>query len=176
MTTYLKIALLLCPLACSAQTVITSRQTGTIRNELTMNVAGTMDGRPFRHMLRYDVAGLGQLQRDSLLARGHRALALLVPGIEPLTMPSDPKNDRAETTTVTLQCETCTGKGELFLYGQNSLSTRKVNANRPGSMRFPLTVPLTPGDYRLVYKQRGRQPIELPLTLAEGEKKQISLP
>lgn len=168
--------LLLSSLLSTAQTMITSRQTGIAHNELTMNVVGTMDGRPFRHTLRYNVTGLDEPQRDSLFEQGYRALAILVPGIKPPTRVSGKEDIApAETSTVTVNCETCTRKGELLLYGQDFLATRKVNDNRPGAMRFPLTVPLAAGNYRLVYKQRGRQPIELSYTLNPREQKQLTL-
>ena len=175
MNTYLKIALLLYPLAGSAQTVVTSMQTANNPDLLSMYVRGTQNGRPFRHTLHFEVTGLTQPQRDSLYRQSSRALAAL--GITSMPQLDVPGTANTESeSSVTVACANCIRKGELQLYGANSVHTRKVNYKRPGSDVFPVTVPLSAGTYRLVYKQRGRQPIELPLTIAEGEKKQLMLP
>ena len=167
--------LLLSSLLSTAQTTITSMQTGTIRNELTMNVVGTKDGLPFRHTLRYNVMGLDKPQRDSLFEQGYRALAILVPGIKPLINLPGKDIAPAEISTITVNCETCTRKGELFLYGPNFLATRKLNARRSPQSRFPLTLPLGPGEYRLTYKQVGSRAIDLSFTLKPEERKQLTL-
>lgn len=172
---YLKIALLLCPLAGSAQTVVKSMQTANNPDVLSMNVVGTRDGRPFRHSFRYETTGLTQSERDSLYRQSSRTLAAL--GITSMPKLDIPGTANTESeSSVTVACANCTRKGELQLYGANSVHTRKLNYNRAGADAFPVTVPLAAGTYRLVYKQRGRQPIEMPLTIAEGEKKQLMLP
>ncbi len=174
MNAYLKIALLLCPLAGSAQTVVTSMQTTDNPDVLAMNVIGTRDGRPFRHSFRYETTGLTQPERDSLYRQSSRTLAAL--GI-PMPKPYVPGTANTESeNSVTITCATCIRKGDLEIYGTNSVHTRKLNDNRAGADVFPITVPLAPGDYRLVYKQRGQPTIEMPLTIAGGEKKQLTLP
>ena len=176
MNNYLKIALLLCPLAGSAQTVVTSMQTANNERELSMNVVGTQAGRPFRHTLRYEVAGLTQSQRDSLYRQSSSALASLgITSVPKLDSPNK-ANTEAGGSSVTIACADCIRKGELALYGANWVHTNKVNYKRPGAMRFPLMIPLAAGNYQLVYKQRGRRPIEMPLTITEGEHKQLTLP
>lgn len=176
MNNYLKIALLLCPLTGSAQTLVKSMQTANNADVLSMQVIGTQDGRPFRHTLRYEVAGLTQPQRDSLYRQSSRALASLgitsVPKLDILTEASA----EISSSSVTIACADCIRKGELALYGANWVHTNKVNYKRPGATRFPLTVPLAAGNYRLEYRQRGRRPIEIPLTITEGEHKQLTLP
>jgi hypothetical protein len=176
MNNYLKIALLLCPLAGSAQTLVKSMQTANNPDVLSMQVTGTLDGRPFRHTLRYEVAGLTQSQRDSLYQQSSRALASLgITSVPKLDSPNK-ANTEAGGSSVTIACADCIRKGELALYGANSVHTRKMNYNRPGATQFPLMLPLAAGNFRLVYKQRGRRPIEMPLTITEGEHKQLTLP
>ena len=172
---YLKIALLLCPWASSAQTVVTSMQTANNPDLLSVQVTGTRDGRPFRHSFRYETTGLTQPERDSLYQQSSRTLATLgITSMPKLDVPGAVSTE--SESSITVACTNCTRKGELQLYGDNSVHTRKLNHNRPGADVFPVTVPLAAGTYRLVYKQRGRQPIEMLLTIAEGEKKQLTLP
>ncbi|MBO0930854.1 hypothetical protein [Fibrella aquatilis] len=180
MNTYMKIALLLCPLAGSAQTVVTSMQTANNPDMLSMNVAGTRDGRPFRHTLRHNVAGLTQAQRDSLYEQSRQALAALgITNVPGLKTPDDQRLSTESGTTVTITCETCTRKGQLELFDASTVRAGKkryYNYYQSLVPHFPVTIPLAAGNYQLVYKQRGHRAVELPLTITEGEKKQLTLP
>ena len=128
---YLKIALLLCPLASSAQTVVTSMQTANNPDLLSVQVTGTRDGRPFRHSFRYETTGLTQSERDSLYRQSSHTLATL--GIS-MPKPDVPGTANTEAgSSITITCTGCTRKGNLEIYGTNSVHTRKLNYNRAGA-------------------------------------------
>lgn len=180
MNTYWLILLLsIGSLVSPAQTIVRSMQTVDNDNELSMNVVGTRDGRPFRHTLRYDVSGLTKPQRDSVYERNAQVLATLgitnVPG-----MRSRSEKTAASVTApsgvVTIACAACERKGQLELYSTNYLQTRRIKPKGEPQNRFPVTMQLGPDQYRLVYKQRGRRPVEIPFALIGGETRQLTIP
>jgi len=73
-------------LISSAQTVVESMQTTNSDVTLSMNIVGKRDGRPFRHTLRFDMAGMTKMERDSLYQQTLRTLGILgisnVPGLK----------------------------------------------------------------------------------------------
>lgn len=179
MKIHLMILLLVGPLSGRTQTVVRSMQTVNNDKELSMTIVGTKDGRSFRHALRYDVTGLAKTQRDSLYGKSVEALATLgitnVPGMQ---VGTEKTADRATVPSgvITIACETCTRKGQLELYGSNYLHTRNMKPKGEPQNRFPLTMQLGSDRYRLVYKQKGRQPVEIPFMLSGGETKQLAIP
>lgn len=168
------------PLTASAQTIVRSMQTVNNDKELSVNVVGTQTGRPFRHQIRYDVTGLTKAQRDSLYAESVQALATLgitnVPGLQKPGLENAEGQAATQTGVVTITCVTCQRKGQLELYGSNYLHTRMMNPKGEPQKRFPVTMRLGPDQYRLVYKQRGHQPVEVPFVLSIGEAKQLTIP
>ena len=161
---------LLCALAVtvSAQTTVQSMQTANNGKTLAMTVVGKRDGRSFRHNLRFDVVGMTQTQRDSLYPKTVRALDMLdirdVPGMKrPGTDVVSVRGD-----SVVFRCETCERKGELEVSGGNYLATRSINPKRDSQRRFPLTMHLSPGDYRLLYRQRGSREIQSSFSVKAG--------
>jgi len=149
-------------------------QTSNNDNTLAMTIVGKKDGRPFRHSLRFDVAGMTKVQRDSLYQQTLGALDMLgirnVPGM---------KRPGADTTvqgdSVVFRCETCGKKGELEVSSGNFLATRLINAKRDPGKRFPLTMHLSPGDYKLLYRQRGSREIQSSFSVKAGEQNVVTV-
>lgn len=156
-------------ITASAQTIVRSMQTTNNDKTLAMTIVGKKDGRPFRHNLHFDVIGMTPTQRDSLYQETVRALDVLdirnVPGMK------RPGADGVSVQggSVVFRCETCERKGELEVSGGNYLATRSINPKRDPRKRFPLTMDLSPGDYRLLYRQRGSREIQSSFTVKAGE-------
>ena len=81
----------------------------------------------------------------------------------------------APSGVVTIACTACLRNGQLELYGANYLQTRRMKPKGVPQNRFPVTMQLSPDQYRLVYRQRGRQPVEIPFVLGNGETKQLTI-
>lgn len=136
-----------------AQTVVQSIQTTNNDKVLAMNIVGQQAGRPFHHTIHFDVSGMTLAQRDSLYQETVQALGIL--GIK--SVPGLTKWDTDTTgswKTVTFNCETCTGKGRLEVFGNNITATRTIDPRQDGNHSFPLKLSLLPGDYRLMYYQK----------------------
>lgn len=146
-------------------------QTTSGDKTLAMTIVGKRDGRPFRHNLHFDVAGMTKVQRDSLYEQTLRSLDMLdirdVPGMK--RSGADAVSVRGDS--VVFRCETCGKKGELQVSQGNYsyLATQLINSKRDPQKRFPLTMYLSPGDYQMLYRQRGSRKIESSFTVKAGE-------
>jgi hypothetical protein len=157
-------------LSSLAQTVVSSMQTTDNEKILSMNVVGTHAGRPFRHRMEFDMAGLTPTQRDSLHQQVVQALNQLgiadVPGLKKRESAPATENSILE---VVFRCETCTGKGKLQIYGDGGfVITRSFNTKRDAQPFFPYTARLGSGPYRLVYIQNGVRQIQSDFKVKAG--------
>ena len=168
MKTILTTLLLSLSVSAVAQTVVHSMQTADNLQTLSMTVTGKRDGRPFRHNLRFDVAGMTQTQRDSLYQQMLRTLDMLdirnVPGMK---RPGADVVIRGDS--VVFRCETCGRKGQLEIRRGDYLATRSIGAKRAPQNRFPMTMHLGPGDYQMLYRQRGNREVQSSFTVKAGE-------
>lgn len=161
-------------LTASAQTIVQSMQTANNDKTLAMTIVGVKDGRSFRHNLRFDVVGMTQTQRDSLYQQTLRTLDVL--GIRNVPGMYRPKTDLVvRGDSVVFRCETCERKGELEIRRGNYLATQLINAKRDPRKRFPLTMHLSPGDYQLLYRQRGSREIQSSFTVKAGEQNTVTV-
>ncbi|GAB3326945.1 hypothetical protein GCM10027299_26760 [Larkinella ripae] len=76
---------------------------------------------------------------------------------------------------VNFTCNQCGRKGSLEVYGSGMVSTRKINVRRGDYYRFPISMQLGAGDYRLIYRSwpsksiqatfhvKGDQPVLVPI-------------
>ncbi len=160
-------------LTAYAQTVVESMQTANNDKVLSINIVGKRDGQTFRHTLRFDVTGLSQAQRDSLLYQSRRILNMLdVDNVPPglLKSSEEIKQESAVTSDrTTFRYENCTGRGRIEVYGDNWLSTRQFNTRRDRQPLFPLTMRLAPGDYRYRLRRNGTWRTEESFTVKAGE-------
>lgn len=140
-----------------------------------MTIVGNKDGRPFRHNLRFDVAGMTQLQRDSLYEQILRSLDML--GIRDVPGMKRPGADAVSVRgdSVVFRCETCRRKGVLEVRRGDYLATRLINSKRYPEKRFPLTLHLGPSDYRLLYRQRGSWEVQSSFTVKAGEQNLVTV-
>ncbi|MCY7349420.1 MAG: hypothetical protein LH606_01965 [Cytophagaceae bacterium] len=175
MKTLLTTCCLLCALVitASAQTIVQSMQTINNDNTLAMTIVGKKDGRPFRHSLRFDVAGMAKVQRDSLYQQTLGVLDIL--GIRNVPGMKRPGADVVQGDSVVFRCETCGKKGKLEISGGNYLATRPINPKRDPGKRFPLTMHLSPGDYKLLYRQRGSREIQSSFSVKAGEQNVVTV-
>jgi len=101
---------------------------------LSMNIVGKRDGRPFRHTLRFDMAGMTKMERDSLYQQTLRTLGILgisnVPGLKKADLEGTGSHVAVQNSKITFRCETCTGRGRVEIYGNDFTSTRSFNTKR----------------------------------------------
>lgn len=159
-------------LAVSAQTVVESMQTIDDEKTLKLNIVGKRNGRPFHHTLLFDVQDLTRTERDSLHKQTLNSLSELgisnVPGMKRFGT-DERQQAPAPSGAVVLHCETCTGKGRIEIYAPGYTRTRSFNSRRDPKPFFPYTFHSTPGEYRLVYVQKGVRQIESKFTVSAGE-------
>jgi hypothetical protein len=173
------ITLCLClTLPASAQTVVRSMQTTNNTQTMALNIIGKRDGRPFRHSLRFDVQGLSQAQRDSLILQTRQLLHTMgISIIYGLSLSSEEKEMKSAPVGIatTFLCNNCTGRGRIEIYGSDWLSTRSFNTKRDKQPLFPLTMHLVPGDYRYRLRRNGAWRVDKVLTLKAGENTIVTL-
>lgn len=100
----------------------------------------------------FSVVNLTAQQRDSL--KTHILDSL---GVKPPVVVSP--NNFPKDTEVTITCSQCGRKGYLEVYGNGTVSTRKINLRQGDSYRFPIFMRLGVGDYRLIYRSWPSKPI-----------------
>lgn len=123
-------------------------------------------GQKLRYKRTFNVADLSAEQKEALTNHVLDSL-----GINDVPKPpSPPAPPQTSWQTVTFDCETCTDKGRLEVYGNNLTSTRTTDSRQDGDHSFPLKLDLIPGDYRLKYYQKSVLQIQSTFTVKEGEK------
>ena len=163
----------------TAQTILKSsfKQLGhSIEDDgktLRMYVNGQrLNGEKVRFKRDFDISGLSVWQTDSL--KGHIldslgiAYTFVKPDIKPLISAPIYQNVRFE-------CGTCGKKGHLEIYGKELVSTRRLDGKNE-SRAFPITIALSPGDYRLVYFRRKRsESVQISFTTKYGENSVVTI-
>jgi len=156
------------------QTVVKSMQTIDNEKVLDMNIVGQRDGHPFKHKIHFDVAGMTQIQCDSLYQQTVRALAILgikdVPGMRKPGSEAEPRGEE-----VVFSCETCKVKGSVEIYQGDFVLMRSFNSKRDTKSFFPLTLRLGSGEYRLVYRETGSRKRESNFSVRANEVNEINI-
>jgi len=146
---------------------------------LSMNIVGKRDGRPFRHTLRFDMAGMTKMERDSLYQQTLRTLGILgisnVPGLKKADLEGTGSHVAVQNSKITFRCETCTGRGRVEIYGNDFMSTRSFNTKRDTQPFFPLTMQLGSGEYMLMYWQNGERQKQLMFSVKTDEEKVVTV-
>ena len=131
-----------------------------------------VNGEKVRYKQNFDVSALSVMQRDSLRIHildslGIKDTATKI-SVSPSTLPSGSQN-------VQFVCKTCSTKGNLEVYGNNFVSTRRIDG-RNEARTFPISMQLAPGDYRLIYYRRKKsQSTQLLFTVKEDKKSIVTI-
>lgn len=125
-------------------------------------------GKSIEHKQNFGSAGLTDAQKDSI--KNHLLDSLGLPKlierapVLPISVPN-----------VIFNCAGCAGKSEFEVYGANFTSTRKGSPNKKSKPLFPLAMNLSPGEYKMVYKQRKSAKIKVRFTVKINEKNVIKV-
>lgn len=130
-----------------------------------------VNGEKVHYKRNFDVSALSVMQRDSL--RTHILDSL---GIKDTTTKSNTSSTILPLgSEVQFVCRNCSTKGNLEVYGNNSVSTRKIDG-RNETRTFPISMQLAPGDYRLIYYRRKKsQSTQLLFTVKEDKKSIVTI-
>lgn len=109
-------------------------------------------GKSIEHKQNFASIGLTDTQKQRI--KNHLLDSLGLP-----KLPERSTSLSVLTPKVTFTCEECEGKSVFEIYGNNFLSTRKSDVKKSQPL-FPLVINLSPGEYRLVFKQRKKPNIE----------------
>lgn len=171
---YLFISLILIANLATGQTLSPYKQLGQSINDdgktLQMEIKGQrVNGEKVKYKRTFDVSALSESQRDSLKTRVLDSLGI--------------KNTVAKSNASTLPlvsqvqfvCNNCSSKGNLEVYGNNFVSTRRIDG-KDETRAFPLSMQLAPGDYRLVYYRRKKsESRQLLFTVKEDQKSIVAI-
>lgn len=141
---------------------------------LSIQVDGTVDGKPITYDRRFNVDGMSIAQKDALKQRIFDSLGIGEPPKPPVP-PSPPKLARTGTEEVTVQCESCTGKMRLEISGSGFTLTHESDSKKDKEAGFPLTAAMKPGDYRLMYWQNKVLQIQSTFTVKAGEENVVKV-
>lgn len=163
----------------NAQTILKSsfKQLGhSIEDDgktLQMYVNGQrLNGEKVRFKRNFDISDLSTSQTDSL--KGHILDSLGIAYTFAKTA-NEGHDSGLRSQEVRFECGTCGKKGHLEIYGKEFVSTRRIDG-RNESRSFPITIPLNPGNYRLVFFRRKRsESIQLPFMAKDGENNVVTI-
>lgn len=186
-TNFLTICLLAMSIAAMAQQSRTSNTRMSINDDdktMSIQVNGSVNGREINYNRRFRVVGMTKQQKDALKNRVLDSLGI-GQAPKPPVVPKPPKAPeqpqaatrgefiRGESTpgeeTVTVRCETCTGKMRLAILGDGYSMTRNWNSGKETNPAFPMTLMMKPGKYRYTYRQNGVEQIQLSFVVKTGE-------
>lgn len=133
---------------------------------LTIDINGEqVNGQKLRYKRAFNVANFSADQRDALKNRILDSL-----GVNDVPkLPDPPAPSRSGWETVRFNCESCTSKGRLEVYGNNITATRTIDDRNDGNHAFPLKLSLLPGEYQLIYYQKRVLQIQSTFTVKPGE-------
>lgn len=180
-TNLLTIALLSVSMAGLAQ----SRSSNVVSNindddkTLSIQVAGTVDGREVNYNRQFRVTGMSKAQKDALKERVMDSLGL-GPVPTPPKPPMPPTNSEAAPNppaeeTLTVVCETCTGKMRLEITGEGFSMSREMRPKQGQESAFPMKLTLRPGTYQYKYWQNGVLQMDLPFDVKAGQKNVLTV-
>lgn len=198
MKPFLFLILLTTAAAATAQTARQSTTSMTINDNgktLSVQVDGQIDGRSVEYRRTFDVARLSDRAKDDLKHRIFDSLGIGEPAAPPRPLappappvpagggvfytsdlndahPGDP--DEAEEQTITLRCETCTGKSKLVI--TRSTDDYSVERDTKADSRkrlFPYQLPLPAGEYRLKYFQDDVLQSQSTFTVTPGQERTV---
>lgn len=150
----------------TSETHKTSMQTVDDDKVFSVKYVGEKEGKPFNYNAKYDVLGMSKFKKDSIKTKVYKDL-----GIDKPLKPTLPKQTKIDN--VTINCETCTGKMYVEIYGNDFTSTRKFNSKQ--NLGFPYTLNLKEGEYFLKYSQNNVLQIQKKFTVKEGEKSSVEI-
>lgn len=190
LTQLLAIGLLcFCAMSRSAQGQPSHRSLSTSISDdnkaYAIRIDGVIDGKPVHYQREFDVMGMSQSEKDAIKARIFESLGLTEspkPPV-PLTSPALPERisvidtDESDATgqAVTFVCPDCTGKIRLEIAGTNFEYTRDATAKTSENHVFPLTVSMSPGEYRYQYWQNGVLHSEVLFVVKADEPNRVSI-
>ncbi|MCX6215826.1 DUF4932 domain-containing protein [Spirosoma sp.] len=119
------------------------------------------DGEKIAYSRDFPVQRLTASQRDSL--KNHVLDSLGIKSAKVVISPSPSSN-----ADVMFACRSCGRRGNLEVYGDNFVATRKINARRGANYRFPIHLRLGVGDYRLIYRSWLSKPLETCFRVKSG--------
>ncbi|WP_288424729.1 DUF4932 domain-containing protein [uncultured Spirosoma sp.] len=111
------------------------------------------DGEKVAYNRDFPVERLTVSQRDSL--RNHVLDSLGIKSAK-IILPPGPSSN----VDVLFDCRSCGRRGNLEVYGDNFVATRKINARRGANYQFPIRLRLGKGNYRLIYRSWPSKPLE----------------
>ncbi|MEZ0610867.1 hypothetical protein ACAW74_20315 [Fibrella sp. WM1] len=121
---------------------------------MSIDVAGTQDGRLISYNHRFGVAGLNTRQREALKDRVLDSLGVSGAATPPRPpKPPAPPRPRPEGESVTIRCESCNEHMRLEIYGTGYTLLHETDSRKERTDTFPMALTLKPGNYRLVYSQ-----------------------
>ena len=141
---------------------------------MTIEVEGTVNGKPVSYNRRFRVTGMGEAEKEALKNRVFDSLGLGEAPRSPMIAAPPPAPRAFESgETVTFVCKSCMGRIRLEVSGTNFSLTRESNSKNEAEKVFPMTVPMAPGEYRYTYWQNGVQQMQLPFTVKTGAKNEV---
>ena len=174
--TSLFLALSLSALAQQSRYATTHTSINDDDKELSIQVEGTVNGKAISYNRRFNVVGLSSAQKDALknsvfdsLGLGEAPKPPIAPAPPKPPRAAAPDNETAGDETVTFRCNTCTGRMRLEVTGNNFSLSRETDSKKDSHKPFPITVTMSPGEYRYTYWQNGVQQMQLPFTVRSGE-------
>ncbi len=133
----------------------------------TIKIDGDMNGRPVHYDRSFNVAGMGNAQKDALKTRILDSLRVGTAGGQSTTDET--------SAAVTFVCPTCTGRMKLSISGSGVSIIREHNTKKDNQPLFPFELSLKPGNYRYEYWQNGVNQMQLPFTVKAGETNEIKV-
>lgn len=135
---------------------------------MSIDVAGTQDGRLISYNQRFGVAGLTVRQREALKDRVLDSLGVSQAS-KPPRPPQPPAPPRPEGESVTIRCESCKDQMRLEIYGTGYTLLHEADSRKERAGTFPMALALQPGTYRMIYRQNRVLQSQATFTVKSGE-------